>query len=381
MALNALTRMTDEVGVLSIYANANPSDELTQPPAWHKRVNAELTQLKETLREGPRERWLAVGHRLAALTPELDWLFDPTRPGRGRALFATVDRDEVRHVSLQTSLLNGAFLRSRAYVRPLVNAWSAHGPVGALAVSADNVRVVDVRFGRSHEVASFPYAATVDSREPQGPAAASPMLAQHSVSPHDMYARRETDRLTRHLRSIGPDIAKIALDRGWEYVALTGEASLTQAVADGMPAGFWPDLVRVEHHASSLPTPKLAELVGPALSQARRHHDAVLVQRARDGALAGNAGACGLQQTLQALQEGRVAHLLLAADGEWHGRRAGDGSLIPDTDNPESATRERDPFLGERMIELAFHERADVTVLPPATATPLDDGVGAILRW
>jgi hypothetical protein len=42
-----------------------------------------------------------------------------------------------------------------------------------------------------------------------------------------------------------------------------------------------------------------------------------------------------------------------------------------------------EPDLGERMIELAFREGAEVTVLAPPDAAPLAevDGVGAVLRW
>jgi hypothetical protein len=102
--------------------------------------------------------------------------------------------------------------------------------------------------------------------------------------------------------------------------------------------------------------------------------------------MSANAGACGLSETLAALQEGRVAHLLLDADRQWTGRRSADGILVPDGEVPPGADASAlvdEPHLGERMIELAFRESAQVTMLSPAAAAPLADvdGVGAILRW
>lgn len=380
VTLHSLAKMSDEIGVLSIYANADPLEDSTQQPAWHKRVRKELAALKDRLEaDGSRERRLAVIKRLNALDGDLEWLLDRSEPGQGRALFAAVCDAEVRRVALQVPLVDRVFLQPGAYLRPLVDAWSAHGPAGVLAVSAEQVRIVELGFGLTEEIAVFPYEPTVDSRELKGPAASNPAMAQRSASQHDLFVRRETDRLTRHLRAIGPDVAQFAADRGWEYVAVTGDAVLTNAVVDGLPAGFRPDLVRLDHPVNTVPPPKIATLVAPAMERARQQRLGGLAQRVRDQAMSGSAGACGLAPTLDALQEHRVAHLLLAADGQWQGRRGPDGLLRPDTD--ETSAFDLEPFLGERMIELAFGEGAEVTILAPATAAPLGDGVGAILRW
>ena len=53
---------------------------------------------------GDHARWKAVFERLDELEPELSALLDPRRPGRGRALFATVEGGELRTVALHVPL-------------------------------------------------------------------------------------------------------------------------------------------------------------------------------------------------------------------------------------------------------------------------------------
>jgi hypothetical protein len=268
----------------------------------------------------------------------------------------------------------------------LLGAWSAAGPAGAASVSAEEVRVVDLRFGLTEVVGTIRYPGSVEQRQLKGPAGANPALVQGSSSQHDLFERREDDKLARFLRTVGPRLADLAKEREWGYLALTGDAALVQAVRDGLPPSLPAEVVTLDHSVNSLPAPKLAETVAPALSAARARHHLALAERARENALAANTGACGLGDTLAALQEGRVAHLLLETDRQWSGSRSPDGILAPEGEVPpgeDPAAMVTEPHLGERMIELAFANSGEVTVLDPAAAAPLADadGVAAILRW
>jgi hypothetical protein len=381
--------MTDEVGVLSIYVTIDPHYrvEAGARPPWELRMRHQLGQLPDELKQrGPREHWKALTRRLDELQPELARLLDPTTTGQGRALFAGVASGEVRTVALQVPLVDRAVLEPDPYLRPLVAAWSTAGPAGAVSVSADEVRVIDVRFGLTEVVGIIQYQGSIEQRELKGPAGANPALVQGSASQHDLFERREDDKLARHLRTVGPRLAGFVSDREWSYLALTGDAPLVQAVRDGLPPQLPADVVTLDHPVNSLPPAKLAATVAPALDDARRRHQRALAERARNQAMSANAGACGLSETLAALQEGRVAHLLLDADRQWSGRRTADGFLVSDGEVPpgvDASALIGEPHLGERMIELAFRESAQVTVLAPEAAAPLADvdGIGAILRW
>lgn len=379
-AIRSLAGMTDEIGVLSIYANADPHEDRIQAPAWHKRIRTELGQLDERLRaEGPRERSQAFSRRRNAFQEDLDWLLDRSQPGQGRALFAGIADGETQRVALQMPLVDRVVLEPRAHLWPLVSAWSMRGPAGVAAVSAENTRLIDLRFGSVDEPAGVRYDPGGEHRQLTGPAAAHPGMAQHSASQHDLFEHREGDRLLRRVRSVGSDVARFAEEYEWEYVVVTGDASLTRAVISGLPSGCTAEAVELDHPVSGIPAPKLAAMVEPALAAARHRRAAALAQRACDGAMSGHAGSCGLPKTLSALQEKRVARLLLTADGAWRGRRDDDGMLVPAT--AEAEPDEVEPFLGERMLELALAEGAEVTMIDAEAAEVLDDGIGAILRW
>lgn len=385
--LRELTGLTDEVGVLSAYVTIdrqNSTEQGAKPP-WEVRLRNQLGQLREEARQRwPREHWRALETRIDALDPEWERLLDPVASGVGRALFATVTGGAVRHVSLQVPLVDRVVCEPRSYVRPLVAAWSAAGPVGVVAVSADEVRIMDLRFGRTEMLAVMRYQSPAEQRELKGPPPPIPSLLLGTGVQRDLYERREDDKLLRFLRTVGPKVADYAKEREWSQVALTGEASLVQAVREGLPPSIPAEVVEVDAAIASAPPARLAATVEPALAEARRRHHRALAERVRDHAMSANNGTFGLGDTLNALQEGRVAHLLLAADRRWSGSRSPDGRLAPEGEVPVGADRATlvpEPHLGERMIELALDSSAEVTILEPSAAEPLADGVGALLRW
>lgn len=387
--LRSLAGMTDEIGILSIYVTFDPQYRVegTVTPPWELRMRQQLGELAERLRDrGPREHWKALTERLESLQPDLARLLDPTASGQGRALFAGVADGAVRIVMLQVPLVDQVVLEPDPYLRPLLSAWSSAGPAGVVSVSADEVRVIDLRFGITELVGIIEYQVGVEQRELKGPAPSGVPFYQRGAPQHDLYERREEDKLVRHLRSIGPRLAGFVTDREWGFLVLTGEAPLVQAVQEGLPPHLPAEVVKLDHPVSSLPPAKVAAAVAPALDEARQRRQRQLAAEVRERAMSASAGAYGLSETLIALQESRVAHLVLDAERRWSGRRTDDGIFVPDGEVPpgaDPASLRPEPHLGERMIELAFREGARVTILAPEAATPLAeaDGIGAILRW
>ena len=387
--LRELAGLTDPFGVLSVYVTLDPHEraEAGSTPPWELRVRHQLDHVRERLKQdGPREQWKAFTQRLDELGPELARLLDPASSGQGRALFAGVGERTLRTVSLQVPLADRVVLEPRAHLQPLVAAWSTASPAGAVSVSAGELRVIDLRFGLAEVVDTIRYEGSGEQRELKGPAAANPAMHQHGAPQHDLYERREEDKLLRFLRGTGPQLAEIVAGRQWGELVLTGEAQLVQAVRDGLPPNLPAAVVTLEHPVNSLTPAKLAGTVGPALGQARQRRHRELAERARSAALSASAGAFGLGETLGALQEGRVAHLLLGADRQWRGSRTPDGFLTPDGEVPPGLAATQlspEPHLAERMLELAFRDGAEVTILDPDALAPLvdADGIGAILRW
>jgi hypothetical protein len=376
--------MTDDVGVLSFYTTADPHEEGGRP-AWQTRARTCLRQLPEQVKaQRSRGDWLAVKARLDSLSAEFEQVLNVRSPGIGRALFAPVSDSAAEVISVQVPLVDKVEIAPMAQLRPLVAAWSAAGPAGAISVGPDEVRVIELRLGRAEHVATIEHPDDpADRRDMKGPAHGSPAMTQQSNPQIDRFDGREEYRLHRYLRTLGHTIVQLASESAWEYLAITGDISLAQALAGGLPHAFQPEVVLLPHPVSSTTTThQLAELVKPALANARHQRDQRLAKQARDAALASNMGpgAIGLSPTLGALQQGQVANLLMSHNGTWTGVRTSDGTLIAGHDQSNGFVSE--PHLDEHMIMMAVHYGATVTIMDDTDAAPLgDERIGAILRW
>jgi hypothetical protein len=353
-------------------------------------VRTELKRLRENARQrGPREYYAAVSSRLDALNNDVEALLDSRTTGLGRALFAAISNGQVERLTLQVPLTDHVTLAPTAQLRPLVSAWSAAGPAGAVAVSADEAHLVDLRLGMATEVATIAHPDDLaDRRELTGRGHATVTTTYHSsASHHDLFEQRAEDRLLRYLHSLGGEIADHAKNHRWECIVITGEAKYVNAVVGGLPSNLAATVIALPHTVAGHAPHKLAAAVQPAVEASRAERHLRLAERIRDAALStSEAGSCGLAPTLAALQEGRVAHLLLAADRSWTGMRAPDGTLTSETDVPPGVdpdTLVAEPGLDERMIELAIRDGAEVSILDSEAAAPLadHDGIGALLRW
>ncbi|MCS7007989.1 MAG: hypothetical protein NZL88_10590, partial [Gaiellaceae bacterium] len=114
-------RLRDPLGVLSVYVDADPHEQAAARPSWVVAVENGLREVREQVKaNGDHARWRAVFDRLDALGPEIAALVDARRPGRGRALFATVAGGEQRTVVLQVPLESRVVLDEVPHLVPLV---------------------------------------------------------------------------------------------------------------------------------------------------------------------------------------------------------------------------------------------------------------------
>jgi release factor family 10 len=386
--LEAVARLADEAGVLSVYATTDPRVEASSRPAWQVRVRNELAELRHRVRSGgDHAAWAALAAALDALEPDLAWLLDGSASGRGRALFAPLRRPEPLLVSIQLPLTTAVVLEPTAYLRPLVAAWGIGAPAGVVDVAAHGIRAIDYRFGVAEEVYTQPYEeSTVDWRRLSGPSSGIPGRAQHSAPQRDLYTRRVGEHLARFLHAAAPRLAELAGKLEWEDLVVTGDPELAAALLAGLPAELSASTVTARALTGSLPAPRVAEMIAPMLDAARYERARQLAEQARDAALTGGPGAYGLGDTLSALVEGRVEHLLLDESRQWSARRAPDGRLYPGAEIPPGGAGDElveEPDVAERMIELAYRQGGHVTLLGSAAGEPLAaaDGIGAILRW
>lgn len=130
---------------------------------------------------------------------------------------------------------------------------------------------------------------------------------------------------------------------------------------------------------------ELARELAPVIAAARESARGAALASARDAALRGGAGALGVQDTLQALAEGRVRLLLLPATAPITGQCGSDGAVYPPSVSPpgiDPAELTDDTQLADLLLRNAVAQGADVVVLSGADETELGrDEVAALLRW
>ncbi|MFC7649610.1 VLRF1 family aeRF1-type release factor [Streptosporangium lutulentum] len=308
-------------------------------------------------------------------------LLDPTESGLGRVMFAPVGDGEVRVFSFQLPVVDQVVLEPTAYVRPLVNTVEAAPPAGIVVVCRDGLRVIDYRYGMVEDIGRSSYGVGVeDWRDMRGPAPSE--FSQQGVSHRERFASRVEDNLARLLRADAPQLGAHAAGRGWTTLVLVGDVQLTGVLAGELSG----DVIQIDAVVDPLSSVKIVEYVGPQLKAARTRYGAGLANRAKDAALAGGRGVLGLRDTLHALNESRVANLLLDESREWSGSRTDYGMLhlpgeIPPGESEKTLVPES--AMGERMIERALDIDAEVTVLDREASRILADydGVAAIMRW
>jgi hypothetical protein len=120
--------------------------------------------------------------------------------------------------------------------------------------------------------------------------------------------------------------------------------------------------------------------------EAQRRREIALVRRAKDLALSRSQGCLGVRDTLEALNQSRVQHLIFDANRVIAGFSTIDGQLFRDRDKlavQAGLMLRAEPKLVERMVKRAQELSAEITPVTERAALDLADfeGVAALLRW
>ena len=382
-----IVRLGNSFGVLSVYVDADPREQASRRPAWVVAAENGLDEIRARVKaDGDREHWTALVETLERLEPELAALLDPRQPGRGRALFAAIGGEEMRRVTVQMPLVDRVALDDRADVIPLLVALDRGRPAGLVVVSQTAVRVLEASLGAVEELTTIQVEPDAsDWREMRGPAAANPALAQHSAAQRDRFERRVDDRRSRLLEGAALELERERAQRGWDRLVLAGDPRVTQPFEQVLGTDHV-DLAVVDRTLNSVTAAEVAEALAPDLEQVNARREARLVDRARDAALAGGAGALGLEEVLTALEDGRVEHLLFDPGRRYPGARAPDGRLVPEGVVPAGVAQDElvpAPSLVGHLVERALETDASITPLSTAGVEALaeHDGLAACLRW
>jgi Bacterial archaeo-eukaryotic release factor family 10 len=358
----AVAALHSDAGVLSVYVDSRPERKLHGRPDWEISLRAGLAEASTGFATHHPDIAARARAQIAALEPAIAELIDPSGPGRGRALFSAVDGETVGPLWTQRSFPDRVVLDELPYLAPLIGAIDDARPSGVAVVSANRLRIVEVRGEEAEDVAMFAFDdGAAEWRELRGPAGGS-RGTYESASQEDLFERRRERHRDRWLGGMGVRLAELCKSRGWDHTLVLADPKTAKGLIEHAPSVHG---VVIGHGTHSGTADAIASQVRADLAGLRQRVRAELVRQATDAALSGSRGAVGWDDVATVLEEGRVQRLLI------------DPSLAPPRP-PASAAASIDDLLVKAV-------RTDAEVLPvdggAARMLAPHGGIAATLRW
>ncbi len=370
--LRHLIEWRAEQGILTVYVQLAPGD---RGSAWRIALREQLRELEErTDPHAERRAFQGAANEILERFPE-----NGAPPeGRGHVGFIEVAEKHPTAVwrSMQMSARRTEVVRSdRPYVRPLVELFAEGPHVGVALVSADRVRLLDWSLGAMRELGDWEITLfSQDWRERKAERSIPGRGTRTSASGRDQYGQRLDANRHRFLREVGSLVAEQGSKRAWRHLIAFGVEGFPDEFAEGL-AGQASNLHVVRHDLVSSKEAQIAERVDAEIQKINANRAGELVDQV-DEAVGGEPGAAlGPQESLEALSQGRVRHLIFDANRDYEGRPL-EADLAYDDERDGVA-------VGERLVELAVATDAEVTPLFDESAARLapHDGVAALLRY
>lgn len=381
-ALLALSQRSDTVGVVSIYANADPRES--------PNLEGVAIDLKNRLRElehriaeeGPSERARSVSAGIERLEHEVARLTAGSEPGRGRVVFAALGGDWVVRLASPLPVSNRVVLDGGPFIHPLLELLDEGRPAGVILAASDEARLLEWRLGLLRQLSRMEPDKVEAPHERAGQIGGGPS-GRFDTPMREQRQARERDRTARFLDGVTSVAARLAGERRWERLLISGGERWTEPIAAGLPDSLRDGLITDSRVLGGLDDAALADVVSERLHSAHADYEARLLERVRDAGLSGT-GALGLSEVVAALNLGRVAHLVYDPEIRYVGSVGADEYLYAGEESAaERASMTREPRLTERLVERALATGARVNPVEGAAGGVLQDanGIAALLRW
>ncbi|MDX6634571.1 MAG: hypothetical protein QOF06_774 [Solirubrobacterales bacterium] len=354
----ALSEWRPPLGVLSVYLGFDPAD---RGGAWRTELRNGLDAVLERYREAEHDRRVALRATAKRLIERFED-GDLRPPPRGEAGFVEVAEKVGAEHWFGTPIAPAASacveLAPEPTVAPLLDLCGHNGARGVALLSSERVRLFCCAEGALEEIEDWELSITsLDWRERKAHSTSNPARAQGvGSSGHDQFEERLEHNRQRFLVECGGLAARRLEEDGLAEAIVFGPARDMESFKSGFGSSKATLTVGADLDLISAPKGRIAEAVVEAVERLDAERDRAVVERALEEAKGGNRGAAGLQETKEALGEGRVDHLVFDAGiGEE----------------------------AESLVRAALASSARVTVVRDELAAPLADaeGVAAVLRY
>lgn len=377
-----LSRRTDKLGVLSVYVNADRSQDPGLQVAAIDLKNR-FRELQRRVAEDPDwDQGRDVTAALERLWPQIEDLAHSIAPGRSRIAFAALESGWILRLESELPVANRVVLDDGPFIHPLLELLDEGRAAGVLLVSKEEARVFEWRAGSLQLLTRMEQPYVEAPHERAGQIGGGPQGQFHTPRREQRDAR-ERDRIQRFLGQVTRVAAELAGARGWERILVSGGKRWTEPTVAGFPEALRDKVFTDARVLNGLDDVALAAAVTEWIHEQQTERAAQLAGQVRDAAGSAAAGL-GLSEVAAALNAGRVAHLVYDPKVRYVGTMGADGALYGgDEVGPDGHPGVPEPRLTERLVEQALKTRARVTPVEGAAEGALRDaaGVAALLRW
>ncbi len=353
-----ISKWRPELGVLSVYLSFDPAD---RTGAWRTELRNGLDSILEMHKEAQHEYRVSLRATAKRMVERFEG-GERRPPPRGEIGFVEVaEKAGVEYWwGIGTPPVADACVDYAAEpaVASLV-ALCRRGADRAVALlSSERVRLLRCADGSLEELEDWELSIfSLDWRERKAQSINNPARAQGvSSSGHDQFDERLEHNRQRFLTECGGLATRRLEAEGIDQAIVFAPAKDVEAFDAGFGSAKAELALGGDQDLISVPKGKLNEVVAEAIERIDDERDRALVERVLEEAKGGSRGATGIQETKEALAEGRVDHLVFdaALDGD-----------------------------AEVLVRGALAGSAEVTVVRDELAAPLaeSEGVAAILRY
>jgi hypothetical protein len=340
--------------VLSVYLSVNARYPENQGQAYKVR-------LKDALKE------MEVTEELAGLVRES--VEEEVHPRARTLIFFAAEDGFFERYGLQMDLPD-AYRLGEPYLVPVVLALDEHEPYGVALFDAERFR----------------FFVSAPMEEPAGGSngATSGFFREVDLSPSRPYprggmdyeptSRRTEANVHKWYNELGQLTRRLAFQDGVRHLILAGPKERTADFRDRLPQEIKDRVVAEENVPSEAPEKEFFDRLEAIHEQAETERKAGLIAQARE------EGAHGVRDTIEALQEGRIYHLIALWGLEGEIRWCDNDELaimdITQEECPFCRQKTRIRSLMEVLIDLAAARNARLDFVRPenpVTETPNED--------
>jgi protein required for attachment to host cells len=203
------------------------------------------------------------------------------------------------------------------------------------------------------------------------------------------FQARQDERVQHFARAVGEEVRRVLDEEKIDMLIMSAGEVFSSALSEEMHQSVKERIVGEIRLPANAGEREIFEEALKVAEQAERAREAANISKLEDSVGAGNHGASGPDEVLQALTNGQVALLLMADDFEADGWADHTMSIYgvgaPPDEHPANGNLDSvvKVDLSEEIIRLALSTGARVEIVPGEHAARLHrhGGVGALLRY